>query len=309
MKTLAILVGTRNRLGLLKQCLEALIGKIAVEHEIIVVDAGSTDGSVDYVRQLPDIRLVCDGEPIGQARSLNRVFRTLASKYACWISDDNVVQPGAMDLAVNILEQHSDIGMVALKVKDVMGPAQNLDYIGALWPTGILTCNQGLIRTRLLRDTGYFDEAFRDYGIDVDLTAKVLLADQKVTHTKIVAIHHYRDHQNAPGAIENDQRKARFAAAVDLYRRKYAVLLPHSLRHRLERILRQAAWFAVQVIRKLSGSRTVMGYTMLDWQNVFHSRYISAFDVWHNRNNPFYLVQHIPSRVSDSFRAGESQQG
>ena len=228
---------------------------------------------------------------------MNRVFQTVTSDYVCWISDDNVVQPGALDVATEILAQNPDIGMVALKVKDVTGPLKNMAYMGAIWPTGILTCNQGVVRTPLLEQVGCFDEAFRDYGIDADLTAKILLAGYKVAHTKMIAIHHYRDHQSAPGAIPNDQRVARLTAAGELYRRKYAHLLPPRFSDRLKWPFRQAAWLGVQAIRKLLGSQTVLGYNMTDWLNVFHSRYIHDLDVWHNKDKPFYLVQSIPPAV------------
>src|SRR6185503_6770712 len=96
-----------------------------------------------------------------------------------------------------------------------------------------------------------FDEAFRDYGIDVDLTARVLVAGYQVVYIKMIAIHHYRDHQNFRGAIENDQRSVRFAAATDLYKRKYAALAPPGPVERFKRPLKKVAWFGVQVIRKL----------------------------------------------------------
>lgn len=297
MATLSVVIGTRNRLDILKKCLEALMGQIAVDYEIIVADAGSTDGTIEYAQQLPSVQLVCDGEPIGQAQSLNRVFRTIDSKYICWLSDDNVIQPGALDLAVDILDGYPDIGMVALKVKDVTGPTKSMAYMGGISPAGILTCNQGVVRTDLLRQVGYFDEALRDYGIDVDLTAKILLAGYKVAYTKMIAIHHYRDHQSAPGAIPNDQRAARSVAARELYRRKYARLLSPRFGDRLKGPFHQTAWFGVQVIRKLLGSQTVLGYNMTDWLNVFHCRYIRALDAWHNKDKPFYLVQHIPDTV------------
>ena len=81
-----------------------------------------------------------------------------------------------LDLAVTILDQHDDIGMVALKTREVKGPYVGAPSIGGIWSTGILNCNQGVIRTKLLRDVGYLDEAFTYYGIDADLTAKVLPA-------------------------------------------------------------------------------------------------------------------------------------
>jgi len=223
-KTLSIVIGTYNRLGLLRQCLDALIGKIKVTHEIIVIDAGSTDGTLGYLRQLQTIRLLCDEDLIGQAQSLNRVFKKLESTFVCWLSDDNIVQEGMLDLAVSILEQEPEIGLVSLKVKDIRGSHIDMPYIGGIWPSGVLNCNQGMISTKLLLALGGFDEDFRDYGIDGDLTTKVLLAGYKVVLTKQVAIHHLRDHETISWTDEND-RKQRLNAARTLYQRKYEKLI------------------------------------------------------------------------------------
>jgi GT2 family glycosyltransferase len=116
---LGIVIGTFNRLALLRKCLDALIGKVRIPHEIIVVDAGSTDGTQEYLEHQQGIRVIEDGQLIGQAQSLNRVFKTLKSKYVCWLSDDNIIQGGMLDVAVNILKRNPDIGLVGLKVRDI----------------------------------------------------------------------------------------------------------------------------------------------------------------------------------------------
>jgi GT2 family glycosyltransferase len=282
-------------------CLESLVGRVDCDHEIIVIDAGSADGTVEFLQGLDGIRLVCDGARIGQARSYNQVFKTIMVKYTCWLSDDNVVLNGMLDLAVSILEQHDDIGMVALKTRDVKGPYVGAPYIGGIWSTGILNCNQGVIRTKLLRDVGYFDEAFRDYGIDADLTAKVLLAGYKVVYTKDVAIHHYRDHEAAPGAIEKDQRALRLKAANELYNRKYAYLRQFSLAYRIACRLGGVIWFGIACLRRIVYTaglhpESVFGF-MRDWYNVLSCRYISKLDLWRNRRRPFYLVQSIDGQA------------
>ena len=159
---LAIVIGTRNRKEILVKCLQAIIGKIKVSHQIIVIDAGSTDGTIEYLKNIREIELICDGKPIGQAQSFNRVFPLLKSRYIGWISDDNVVQPGILDTAIKILQRNHRIGMVALKVKDVAGSYSGPPYNAGIYDTGILNCNQGVIRSDLFRKVGYFDESFKN---------------------------------------------------------------------------------------------------------------------------------------------------
>jgi GT2 family glycosyltransferase len=315
--TLSVVIGTCNRQNLLRQCLNSLIGKIQASHEIIVVDAGSTDGTLEYLEGLSEVRLVQDGKPIGQARSLNQVFRALNSTYICWLSDDNIALNGMLDQAVSILEQNSDIGMVALKVKDVLGPFIDEPYIGGILPTtDILNCNQGMIRTQLLRQVGYFDETLRDYGIDSDLTTKVLLQGYKVVYTKEVAIHHYRDHDNAPGAIDSEERCRRQETGIEQYKSKYKGLIELNWQDRVNRKLSLWIWWWIKSFCKGLKLKTSFfslrfilfiqpeqekqffwNYHIRDWKNILKCPFISNFDLFYNRNHSFYLVQQIPKRA------------
>ncbi|MCU0534211.1 MAG: glycosyltransferase [Hydrococcus sp. Prado102] len=309
---LSIVIGTRNRKELLQQCLKSLVGNIQVKHEIIVIDAGSTDGTIAYLESRSGIKLVKDGQLLGQARSLNQVFKTLNSTYICWLSDDNEALNGMLDVGVSILEENPDIGMVALKVRDVVGQFANAPYIGGIADrTDILNCNQGIIRSDLLRQVGYFDETLRDYGIDVDLTTKVLLAGYKVVYTKEVAIHHYRDRDCAPGAFNAEERLQRQEKGKALYEQKYERVFQLKLRDRIRRKFGRIIYNWIQLASgnkkwkfswanfltvqiKLEFNKPyIFGYHIRDWKNLCYCRYISWLDFWHNRQKPFYLVQQI----------------
>lgn len=289
---LSIVIGTRNRLRYLKMCLDSLLGKVSTDHEIIVIDAGSTDGTQDYVRSLGErVRLVEDGARLGQAKSLNRVFKTLNSRYTCWLSDDNVLNEGMIDLSVAGLDHDQEIGMVGLKVKDVMGPATSKSYNGGVWISGVICVDQGIIRTDLLHEIGGFDESFWAYGIDSDLTTQVLLKGFKVVFTREIAVLHYRDHENAPGAMEDHERKASRLASIDLYKKKYADLCNRPLSLRLK-------GFTYTMLHKLGlKMSTVLGSEEQDWFNSFNGRFVSILDPITHRNDPFYLEQRPPHRA------------
>ncbi|MDJ0887819.1 MAG: glycosyltransferase [Desulfobacterales bacterium] len=298
---LSIVIGTRNRKAVLTKCLQALIGNIDVSHEIIVIDAGSTDGSLEYLKEIREIQLVCDGKPIGQARSFNRVFATLNSRFVCWISDDNVVQPGALDTAVHILKQHDKIGMVALKVKDVAGHQTGAPYNAGIYDTGILNCNQGAIRAELFRKVGYFDESLKNYGIDPDLTTKVLLTGARVVHTKEVAIHHFRDHDAEDSAIPKEERTRNKELYKQQYYDKYAFLVAMNFFDKCGMRCRKVVWKCIKVLNKALSRRRwelerITGQNIKDWENLTRVKNISIFDLFYNRNNPFHLEQKLPKK-------------
>ncbi len=299
---LSIVIGTRNRKELLVRCLQALIGKITASHQIVVIDAGSTDGTIEYLRGTREIDLVCDGKPIGQAQSFNRVFPLLKSKFIGWISDDNVVQPGMLDTAVEILQRNPKIGMVALKVKDVAGPHTEPPYTAGIYDTGILNCNQGVIRSDLFRNIGYFDESFKNYGIDPDLTTKVLLAGVRVVHTKDVAIHHYRDHDSEDSAISKAERKKSKERLKRLYYQKYLYLTELNFIERYKMRAKKFLWrylkkFNKRIEKKGFQIEDITGKNMKDWENMLKTRHIPILDLFHNRKSTYYLEQQIPRRI------------
>lgn len=289
-KPLTIIVGTYNRLPLLKQCLESLEKCKALE-TVIVADAGSEDGTLEYLSGKSGIRLVCDGRPIGQAKSFNRILPIVRSRYIGWLSDDNVARHSVLDDAVQTLDSHSDIGMVGLKVRDQTGPYAKHPYLGAVWPSGVLTVNQGILRTDLLIKLGGFDEEFNDYGMDIDLTTRVLLSGYKVVLTRRVAIQHYRDHQTS-NWIDEEGRRKRIKQAQALYRKKYSQLIDRRrqtiipLKSRLLEILK---W--------------KYGRTGRDLRNLILAEYINPFDLLKTLHRKYYLVQHIPSPTT-----GDSKQ-
>lgn len=340
---LSVVIGTYNRIELLRQCLDSLIGKIQTKYEIVVIDAGSTDGTLEYLRHLPNIRLAADGRLIGQAQSLNRVMMGIKSKYVCWLSDDNVALEGMLDLSVGILQKHSNIGMVGLKVKDLTGPyATSMPYLGRIWPSGVLNCNQGMLPTKLFKEIGGFDEDYRDYGIDIDLTTKVLLAGYKVVLTKPVAIHHYRDHEQQSW-INKEERGKRIAAAREIYARKYEDLFRYGEKHgkkidalldvntrmrvykkweqRVSKLYSFAKRVGIPVNDRSAGREEGMArlfhklifpkfldpkrldHDHRDLHNIIHGKFISTFDLIRNFRNPFYLVQKIPDKVLESVAA------
>lgn len=299
---LVVVIGTRNRREILEKCLNALIEKINADHQIIVIDAGSTDGTIEYLQSVEGIHLVCDGRPIGQAQSYNRVFRSLGSKYICWLSDDNIVLPGMLDTAVDILRGNNKIGLVALKVKDVTGNHTDKPYLGGLYKTGILNCNQGVISSDLFRKIEYFDESFKNYGIDPDVTTKVLLSGYRVVYTKAVAIHHFRDHGSEGGAISKVERAKSKGLLKQNYHIKYSYLIDYNFSKKIGMLVRKCIWLCIKAIIKQYNKKnlqieTVAGINIRDWKNITKARYISIFDLFYNRNNPYYLDQYIPKKI------------
>jgi len=289
---LSIVLGTYNRLDQLQKCVESIIHETSASYKIYITDAGSTDGTIEYLGSIASDTIIpiFVGKKIGQAKAYNDVFAIVNTPYVCWLSDDNVVVNNGLDVALSILKSESEIGMVALKTKDMQGPFVDAPYIGGISEAGILNVNQGMLPTHVLKQVGGFSEEFRDYGIDPALTAEVLFAGYKIVYTKIIALHHYRNWSEDPNSENYQWLQERHKLAKELYASKYSnsaqnatsnnKLKKHAIRN-LVKILSKA--FKAPDIRSSEFYR--------DLFNALSGAYISNFDAIKNKNKQYHLVQ------------------
>lgn len=291
---IAIVVGTFNRLASLQRTIASICKETSRPFCIHVTDAGSTDGTIEYLRSLSSERIVPHfiGKRVGQAKAYNDVFSGLTTRYVCWLSDDNEVINGSLDEAARILDRRPDFGMVGLKVKDTQGPFAHAPYIGGVSPIGVLNVNQGMLRTPLLQSLGGFSEEFRDYGIDPDLTTRVLFSGNGVAYTRRIALLHYRDWGPAKDSPEFRDKMVRQHQYLELYRKKYGHLANGSIVWSLKRQLARAFRHAVSR-QALSSSKTFLGGCARDWNNALSARFISTLDPIRSKNQPYHLIQKV----------------
>lgn len=294
---LSVVLGTFNRLDMLKRCIESIQAQTSTPTIVHVTDAGSTDGTQEYLASIESetVRPWLVGKKLGQAKALNEVFRTIETPYVCWISDDNEIVNRGLDTGVFILDRWREIGMVGLKVRDVQGPFVDAPYIGGVSTIGILNVNQGMLPTRVLREVDYFSEAFGFYGIDPDLTAKVLYAGHDIVYTKDVAIHHYRDWALDPNTEAGAALKAHHQKSLRLYEKKYGEFTQPDEAWARKKQLWARIKQKLGARFKPNSGEAWMGGVPRDWNNAFNSRYINPLDPLLSRGRPFHLRQHIAS--------------
>jgi len=77
-----VLILNFNGKSLLKRCLDSVLKTDYPDFEIFVIDDGSSDGSVEFVRKrYPGVKLVEIGRNIGVAAAYNKVIDGLSSEF------------------------------------------------------------------------------------------------------------------------------------------------------------------------------------------------------------------------------------
>lgn len=84
-----VLFTTYNRLDYTKEALAALLGTC----EVIVIDNGSTDGTVEWLRTQP-VRLIVNQVNKGVAGAMNQFLQVCDSPWAGKVDNDTIVKPG-----------------------------------------------------------------------------------------------------------------------------------------------------------------------------------------------------------------------
>lgn len=183
---ISIVIGSFNRLKFIKRTIASVREEIRnIPHEIIVVDGGSTDGTIDWLTRQKDIITLIQhnrgkwkGEKI-KKRSwgyfMNLGFKVAQGKYLLMVSDDCLVVPGSIKNGVELFEKRlkngEKLGGLAFYWRNTF--IQNRFRVG-LTLGDRMFINHGLFLHKAVESVGYCEEELYDfYHADGDLCLKM----------------------------------------------------------------------------------------------------------------------------------------
>lgn len=122
MRDLSVLIVSYNTKDLLMQTITSLIASLSktpsVRYEIIVVDNGSTDGSIESVKSLRhvDIKLIENKQNVGFAVANNIAAKAAQGTYLLPLNSDTIVTNVNFERLLKIMEERSEIGVLTVKL-------------------------------------------------------------------------------------------------------------------------------------------------------------------------------------------------
>ncbi len=178
---ISIVTPSYNQAKYIEKTIQSVLMQDYPRIEYIVVDGGSSDGTVDIIKKYEDriTRWVSEKDK-GQTDAINKGFAHASGDILAWINSDDTYQPGAISAAVKYLQEHPTVGMVYGDCNFINESGQVIGKFNSA-QTNYRLIRQGSVRipqqtmffrTDLWKQVGPLDPSFY-FAMDYDLWTRI----------------------------------------------------------------------------------------------------------------------------------------
>lgn len=328
---LSIIIVNYNVKEFLQNLLTSLSKAVAnLSSEIIVVDNGSDDGSVELLRnKFPQVTLISNEENLGFSKANNLGLRIAKGKNLLLLNPDTIVQEDTFEKLIKFFEEHQDAGMIGCKILNPDGTLQlacrrsfpgpwtsfcKVSGLSTMFPKSKIFARYNLtfldedqsyevdaisgsfmmVRREVFENIGGLDEQFFMYGEDLDWCYRVQKTGWKVYYVHETTIIHYKGESTKRSSL--DETKI-FYNAMHLFVKKH---FASSLL--VELILRSAILFRQMLAflgkQKLPMIALLLDFLFFDLALFLTEKLYYNFRTWRGFPESTYLIVYtIPALV------------
>jgi len=163
-----IVTPSYNQAEFLEQTICSVLAQDYSAIEYLVVDGGSTDGSVAIIKRYASRLHWWVSEPdSGQSDGINKGLKRANGEIVAWLNSDDLYLPGAVAAAVDVMQSRPDLGFVygdAITIDENGRPINHLTFpnwsFDDLMAFRIICQPAVFMRREILEQVGYLDELF-----------------------------------------------------------------------------------------------------------------------------------------------------
>jgi GT2 family glycosyltransferase len=229
---ISVIVVNWNVRELLRRCLHSVLNPTSgVALEVIVVDNGSTDGSIEMVRQeFPTVRLIANSDNRGFPAANNQGIAVARGRYVLLLNPDTEVTGDALATLLAFADANPDVGIVGPQLLYPDGrvqssrrrfPTLTTAFFESTWlqpyaprrlleryyisdrPDNLIQdvdwlCGAALMaRSRAIAQVGPMDEGFFMYSEELDWCRRFKEAGWRVVYLPTARVVHYEGRSSA----------------------------------------------------------------------------------------------------------------
>ena len=238
----SVVIVNWNTRELLKDCLSSIFQSVRdISFEVLIVDNGSTDGSVEMARQeFPQVHVTANSENRGFGAANNQALRIMRGRYALLLNSDTVLTEKAVYELFTFMEVHPKAAMACGQLLNRDGSKQhsfasfpnlitlmtNTPLLEYLFPrrypskrysykepievdSGIGACL--MVRKATMDQVGLFDERYFFFFEETDWAYAMHRAGWKVFYVPTALIYH----------LQGQSIGANVRSRIEFYRSRY----------------------------------------------------------------------------------------